>query len=273
MSHVLVHAPSYQSFADVLVFAADVATSLDAALTALYAQPVTLPTLVMDAPVIIDDVFRELIAERDKACAASAAFERWAHARSVRHGAWQVVDEFVDDALAAAGNWHDFIVIGRNTGHSVSTPAALGDLLVKIGHPCLIVPERCSRPAVPRRVLVAWNGSREAILSIHAARPLLRKAQSIVLLAATGDPALAGTAWHPPFDIGRYLEAEGLHAQIEPFDAGGDAGAALLEAAAAHDADLLVMGAYGRSRLSEWTLGGATRHVLRHAELPLFMRH
>ena len=51
------------------------------------------------------------------------------------------------------------------------------------------------------------------------------------------------------------------------------AGEALLEAARDVGADLLVMGAYGRSRFSEWALGGATRHVLTHAQMPVLMRH
>ena len=71
-----------------------------------------------------------------------------------------------------------------------------------------------------------------------------------------------------------YLARHGVKVVRRRLEVGGDeAGAALLAAAHEAQADLLVMGAYGKSRFSEWLLGGATRHVLEYATLPLFVRH
>jgi nucleotide-binding universal stress UspA family protein len=71
-----------------------------------------------------------------------------------------------------------------------------------------------------------------------------------------------------------WLDRRHLHAERRPMQIGGpEAGAVLLRAAIEFRADLLVMGAYGRTRFSEWLLGGATQHVLCHAELPVLMQH
>jgi nucleotide-binding universal stress UspA family protein len=70
-----------------------------------------------------------------------------------------------------------------------------------------------------------------------------------------------------------WLERHGVTVEWQRFDGGGHTGRALLEAARTMDANLLVMGAWGRSRLSELALGGATRYVLDHTHLPLLMAH
>jgi len=80
--------------------------------------------------------------------------------------------------------------------------------------------------------------------------------------------------WRPPFDMLSHLRRHGIDPEQREIAADeSDAGAALLDSAAALRADLLVMGAYGRNRFSEWIFGGATRHVLRHAGIPVLMRH
>jgi nucleotide-binding universal stress UspA family protein len=81
-------------------------------------------------------------------------------------------------------------------------------------------------------------------------------------------------AWKPPFDIDAYLKRHGIRARSHDLLTNEHgAGEALLEQADRFHADLLVMGAYGRSRFSEWALGGATRHVLWNARLPVLFRH
>jgi nucleotide-binding universal stress UspA family protein len=78
----------------------------------------------------------------------------------------------------------------------------------------------------------------------------------------------------PPLDIAAYLIRHGITAELVAFDVGDDeAGAATLTFAEGAKADLLVMGAFGRSRFKEWVLGGATREVLERMALPVFMAH
>jgi nucleotide-binding universal stress UspA family protein len=83
-----------------------------------------------------------------------------------------------------------------------------------------------------------------------------------------------GLEWEPPFNIMDYLRRHGVTAEQRTIHAKhDDVGQVLLDEAMKFRADMLVMGAYGRSRFSEWMLGGATRHVLTWADIPVLMRH
>ncbi|WP_246045497.1 universal stress protein [Rubellimicrobium roseum] len=123
-----------------------------------------------------------------------------------------------------------------------------------------------------RHVLVAWNGSRETTLAVQHALPFIRRAERVTLLEGTGKERFPSVTRWPLVSMEGYLmtQAERIRKIILP-GSEGDAGAAILRAAAQSGADLVVMGAYGRSWLAEWVLGGATRHVLRHACVPLLM--
>lgn len=110
--------------------------------------------------------------------------------------------------------------------------------------------------------------------ALHGALPLLRRARKIVLIHGERSEPFSSVGWKPPFSIDDYLKSHALQVTQQPCAVDGDgAGAELLRIANSAGADLLVMGAYGRSRFSEWVLGGATRHVLEHGDLPVFMRH
>ena len=138
------------------------------------------------------------------------------------------------------------------------------------------MPRRPARSEEPKleTIVVAWNGSPEAIRAIHAAAPLLARARRIVVLRGRERDQFSEIGWQPEFDLARYFEREDLKVETIAFRAGAEeAGAELLRAAASQHADLLVMGAYGRTRFSEWMFGGATRHVLTEASLPVLMRH
>jgi nucleotide-binding universal stress UspA family protein len=116
--------------------------------------------------------------------------------------------------------------------------------------------------------LVAWNASREATRAAHDALPFLHAAERVVL-CAIGDPATADPGLE---DAAAMLDRHGVAVQVEQVpgpDSGTGVGEALLARAAEHGADLLVMGAYGHSRLREFVLGGTTRRVLREATLPV----
>ncbi len=78
----------------------------------------------------------------------------------------------------------------------------------------------------------------------------------------------------PPLDLPAYLRHQGIEARVQHGDFNdSDAGEGILKYAKDEGSDLIVMGAYGRSRFQEWILGGATRHVLEHMTVPVFMAH
>ena len=204
---------------------------------------------------------------------AAPSFEQWARELGVRKAAWQVAEGDVPSVLAHLGNWHDLLVLGRDASLPWGTPPLLGSIVLGCHLPCIVVPPGCTQPKF-EMIVVAWNGSPEAIRAIHSAAPLLARAKRIVVLYGREREQFSEIGWNPEFNLARYFAREDIAFEHRGLEAGADdAGIAILAAAASQGADLLVMGAYGRTRFSEWMFGGATRHVLAEATLPVLMRH
>jgi nucleotide-binding universal stress UspA family protein len=188
-------------------------------------------------------------------------------------GSWEVFRGLYVPVLATRSRMADLLVCSAPGRHDL--PIGWDNItrtLFAGGAPMLLVPETHEARNAPERVLVAWNGSGESTEAIHAALPLLRKAEEIHLL----------DGWHetlpgfgpPTLAVGEWLARQGVTVrQRRSFHPGEDAGAHLLREAEAMQADLLVMGAWGRSRISELVLGGTTHHVLSHTHLPLLLAH
>ena len=131
----------------------------------------------------------------------------------------------------------------------------------------LLVPE--GRTAGPvRRVVVGWNGSREAARAVAEAMPILRNAAKVVVLTAERDPA----ADELDTRLARHLDRHDVKATLHDVRSRDPADALIAEATAI-EADMIVIGAYGHSRLREWALGGVTRDLLLRSPLPLFLAH
>ncbi len=147
-------------------------------------------------------------------------------------------------------------------------------LAMESGRPVLVVPKVGDMNSIGERVLVAWNNSRESARAVFDALPVLARAKDVTVLVVEeadkpetkGD--LAGA------EICATLARHGVKVTAQQIKPGrGDAGVELLAQVAAHKCDLLVMGCYGRSRFREFVLGGATRHVLQNATVPVLMGH
>ena len=258
----------------VLDYAASLAKRCGAAVTGLHVcEPMsTLVATTMPAAAgIIAAWSHERLA---RARAAAADFERWATHAGLARSSWQIAQGPVPDTLAYAGNWHDLLVVERDDGAVWGTINAVGQLLLGCGIPLLVLPSGYARPASLDCVAVAWNGSPESTRALHAALPLLRLAHRIVLLQGQRRTPFSPILEAPAFHAGEYLERHGLHFDHCLLERPDErSGVDILEAASSMRADLLVMGGYGRNRFSEWVLGGATRHVLREAAIPVMLRH
>ena len=212
--------------------------------------------------------------QEDHAYAAQAEFVDWAHALGVHDAAWQVAEGDVAQVLERVGNWHDLIVLERTVQPLLDNRPVLGQVALGSDLPCLILPPDTADRLPLDCMALAWNGSPEAMRAIHAARPMLARAKRVVILHGTPRDTISGIGWKPGLELSAYLQRHGVHAVEQPLAARDeDAGEALLAAAHAVGASVLVMGAYGRTRFSEWIFGGATRHVLKHADIPVLMRH
>jgi len=166
------------------------------------------------------------------------------------------------------GRLADLIVLARSGwegdgGLSATFDSALFDS----GRPVLLLP-KAPVAGFGRTVAVAWDGSREAARAVSAALPFLEAAETVAILTARESDSQA-----EPSQLLGYLAAHGVEGKTWAFTPEGAIGEALLAEAAKAKADLLVMGAYGHSRLRELVLGGATRGVLANAAIPVVMSH
>lgn len=190
-------------------------------------------------------------------------------------GEWQVSQGDTIESLCHASRWCDLVVVERPqlvpdapTGWGLVSRTVFG-----ASAPVVVVPETAQCATVGTRIVVAWNQSREATLAIRGALPLLACAEQVSVLE--GDPVENpfGLRWLPKLDLRAWFARRGINAAFRPFEARKDHGNALLDAAHALNADLVVTGAWGHSRITELVLGGATRHLFQYSDLPLLVAH
>lgn len=147
-------------------------------------------------------------------------------------------------------------------------------VLFHSGRPALIAPPKWKGGDIGKRVVVAWDASREATRAVSEARALLGIAAQITVVTVDAKPKMFGHGDQPGANIAAHLSRRGLKAEVRNVDSmGRSAAAAILEEASTLQADLLVMGGYAHSRLRELVFGGATRELLRSANVPLLMAH
>ncbi len=182
------------------------------------------------------------------------------------------------DTLVLHARYSDLVVIGQYDRHDddmADEREAADHVIMDSGRPVLVVPHAGAFPVIGEKVLVSWNASREATRAVNDALPILRAAREVSVLSI--NPRRNGVNGHgdvPGADICAHLARHGVKATAEHVVSHDmDVGNALLSRASDEGADLIVMGAYGRSRLRELVLGGATWHVLHHMTVPVLMGH
>ncbi len=147
-------------------------------------------------------------------------------------------------------------------------------IVIESGRPLLLVPDKAGFTMPPKRVTVAWNARREAARAIADALPLLRRAEDVNVLWINAESERQTAGDLPAAEICTMLARHDVKCRATQATAiGGDVGSELLRQAAAFGSDLLVMGCYGHSRLREFVLGGASRHILQHARIPTLLSH
>lgn len=163
----------------------------------------------------------------------------------------------------------DLAVLSRPYGDDVPATAAdaMDGALLDGDAPALICPDGMDG-FDPRTVLIAWNNSREALRAVRRALPILARAERIEI--AMIDPAPADLG--PAEQLARMLSREGLSVEIAELVRGpGPVSATIAERVREIGADLLVMGAYGKSRFREYVLGGVTRDLLTAPPVPILI--
>lgn len=193
-----------------------------------------------------------------------------ASANSEPVAAWVEEESPNSEIVGSRSRVFDITVVARPArGSNIAAMSILEAALFEGGRPILIAP-----PKAPSRltgnIVVAWNGSTETARAVAYSMPFLVKAAKVTVIAIDG----FGVPGPSAADAALQLQRNGVAAEHKDCPAvGRKAGRAFLEEAAALGADMLVKGAYTQSRVRQMIFGGATDHILSHAELPVLMSH
>ena len=236
--------------------------------------------------VTVEPVFSLAISgafEPDTANEAKAAFEAFMQAHKVPQGGqapavysygWPRAQSAEDAYIGSYGRVFDLIVLGR-PGSAAENPRMppLESALFDAGRPVLIVPRDVPR-SIGRNVLVAWNRSTEQAHTNAFAMPLLLRADKVTVLMVEGAATTGPTGEEAALHLRRNgVKAEALTLKKSERNSAEAIGEITLEQAAALGCDLIVKSAYTQSRLRQMIFGGATRHILANATLPVLMAH
>jgi nucleotide-binding universal stress UspA family protein len=273
---ILVHVDQSPRTQMRLDIAAALARQHGAHLTALQVIDVAMPVMALGdggGGAVIAELMEQM---RQSALAAGVklkvAFEA-ALAREGIMGEWRQVEGTTQEILALHGRYADLLVLGQDDPESDSA-GLLEAVVFDCGRPVLAIPLAGSFKTIGKRVLVGWNASREASRALHDALPLIAKAETATVFLANPKRGLGGHGEEPGADIARHMARHGLKAEVAKAIADDVPDSALLlNHASDMGADLLVMGAYGHSRLREFILGGMTRSLLREMTVPVLLSH
>ncbi len=174
-----------------------------------------------------------------------------------------------DDVVAAHSRLSDIVVFGEGNAGAAGG-STLEAAMMSGGRPVLIAPKACAIH-VGGAVAIGWDESAMAAHAVTAAMPFLEQAKSVTILCI-GSKELDTESGALLAD---YLSLHGITASVHIVEQtnGRSVGGALLDGAEKYDADLLVVGGYGHSRLREFIVGGATQHIRSHATIPVLMAH
>ena len=183
--------------------------------------------------------------------------------------------KFAEDIVPVHARYADLTIMGQtdpepDAGDATPARGLQVQTATDSGRPLLIIPYAGDFKAPGRHMLIAWNGSREASRAVHDALPLLKRAErvSVLSISPPAEDHIAG------FDISAQLARHGVNAEAKRnVSSDISAGDVLLSECADLGADMIVMGAYGHSRLREFILGGVSQHLLETMTVPVFMAH
>jgi nucleotide-binding universal stress UspA family protein len=213
---------------------------------------------------------KEIETAARKALAAQSDTLRWSvEAAMTQLGA-------LTDLVAQRARFADLVVLPRPYGatQGPDAEAVLEAALFEGDAPVLVLPDSgAGRSPTPRRIVIAWNQSAEAMTAVRRALPLLKQAD-VVNVAVIDPPQHGAERSDPGGMLCQMLVRHGVKAEVSVL---AKTMPRVSDVLARHvrdqAADLLVMGAYGHSRFREAILGGATRNMLEQAEVPVFMAH
>jgi nucleotide-binding universal stress UspA family protein len=268
MKSILLHIFDDVALSGRLTTACDLARAFGGHLTCLHATPIedylaTDPLIALELP----EEFSTKVTRRWEAL--QARVEERLRSEDLSWD-WLHSDELMSTALIRASALADLVVVSladqavmRDDPRPLAATVATGARTAVIG-----IPQGHAQLSFDAPALVAWNGSPEAAAAMRAALPFLQRVAAVHLLEVEEKvPA------YPRDRAARYLSRHNVHAEIVCRSSDGGVTDVIRRTARELGAGLIVMGAYGHSRLREALLGGVTRDLVADSEVPLLLAH
>lgn len=282
LKNIVVHVDNSAASSARFDLAASLARQHDAHLTALFVID-PFPSSLMVASTagfsdggILASLMQKMEEDAQAAAAVVEARVREILRRDGLTGKWQLISGMTATTVAQHARYADLAILGQHDpdrADEVNQTQVIEQALFTSGRPMLIVPYAGRFETAGRRALVGWNASRESARAVNDALMLMQGGEAVTILTVDAeDDSAPGDV--PGADIATHLARHGLTVLTK--QASGKAvgiGDVLLNQAADTGADLLVIGAYGHSRMREIILGGVTRTLLRHMTIPVLMSH
>lgn len=272
---ILVHLDGRGRSTERLDFAFGVAATFEAHLVGLYAPGV--PRIPSYALAEAGPAVRELVERRraESMHQAEKAF-RDASARRGDAGAeWRISEADPAVAVALSARYADLVIVAQaEPQDEVGVRYLAEEFVLSADRPVLYLPYAGRFATIGERVMIAWDAGREAARAVSDALPLLRRANAVEVAVFDPERRRREHGEQPGADVSLYLARHGVKVSVtQQSGADFDVGAQVLSRAADTAADLIVMGAYGHSRLRELVLGGVTRTILESMTVPVLMSH
>lgn len=249
------------------------ARSHDAHLIGLHViEPVVLPEFLLQAT---QNPLSELLIDAAEAAAVQAQtlFEERIRVEAMS-GEWRLARGGASAQVALSARYSDLTIVGQPDPKGPISAVRPDDVVMESGRPVLIIPYIGALPQTADYVLVAWDGSREATRAVNDAVPMLKKAKKVKVVVVNPQSGPNNVGEAAGIDLGHHLARHGVTVEVGKIVAPEmEVADALLSALLDEGCDMLVMGAYGHSRLRQTIIGGATRTILDHMTVPVLMAH
>jgi nucleotide-binding universal stress UspA family protein len=266
---ILVFADAAPEAAARLRIAADLAARRDAALDGVFVAPPFMPLPPpADPPGYVPSATWAELAESHRALVSRAeetarnAFQSAVEAAGAR-AEWIALEDVAPWGFIGMARCSDLVVFPMS-GMAIPRLSAM-DLASESAAPLVLVPASPHSAHLDRKVLLAWNGSREAASALRGAWPILEAADRVEVLMVEPPPEAEAF-------LRERLERHGVKARMNVYKSTDAAAGEMIRGHAEEfRADLVVMGLYGHSRLRELVLGGASRTMLNQETFPLLV--
>ncbi len=248
------------------------ARKFNAHVTGLYViEPVQLPAYAEVA--IGSELLEQSHREYVRQAAESGESFRSAMDKAGLANEWRTAEGLTSAKTIEHAHYSDIVVLSQANSDDANdiSGGLVDDVVMGCGRPVMVVPYVGFREDFGKRILLAWNGSRESVRALHDSMPLLLQAEKVIVMTVNpsdDEGHIAGA------DISLHLARHDVNTVVNnTVSRDIDIGDTLLSRSADEGIDLVVMGGYGHSRFREFILGGATRHLLQHMTVPVVMSH